>query len=196
MIDPDWLEALQRGDAVATDRFYREHARQVLGWAIRLGGPRLDPEDVAQEVFSIALGKIRGFRGDSAVSTWLFVITRNVIANARRRAAIRRIVGFEADMDEHPHQGRGADEDLDLLRRRRVVQRALEALSRSHREVLVLMDLEGRTAPEVGELLSIPEGTAYSRLYYARRSFKQALQEEGVTSVLDVGLPVPDRRRT
>jgi RNA polymerase sigma-70 factor (ECF subfamily) len=179
---PADLDALRRGEPLALDAFYREHARQVLGWAIRLGGPQVDPEDIAHEVFAIAFRKLRGFRGDAQPSTWLFVITRNVIANARRRAAIRRFVGLETGMDELPSPDDRQDDDLERSRRRRQVQAALERLKAPQREVLVLMDLEGRTAPEAAEMLGIPEGTAYSRLFYARRAFRDALAQSGVTS--------------
>lgn len=192
-VDRSYLQALQTGQPAALDRFYRDHARQVLGWSIRLGGPHIDAEDVAQEVFAIALRKIGSFRGDSALSTWLFVVTRNVIANARRRAAVRRLVGLDGDMDQLPHRGDGADDEVDRLRRRRLVQHALERLKQPQREVLVLMDLEGRTAPETAELLGVPEGTVYSRLHYARQAFRDALRREGITSVESAGIGVPVR---
>lgn len=176
------LEALRRGDPLALDAFYRQHARKVLGWAIRLGGPSVDPEDITHEVFAIAFRKLRGFRGDAQPSTWLFVITRNVVSNARRRAAIRRFVGLDSGMDELPSEEPGADADIEGKRRRRQVQLALERLKAPQREVLVLMDLEGRTAPEVAEMLDVPAGTVYSRLHYARKAFKQALERSGITS--------------
>jgi len=58
------LEALRAGEPEALDRFYREHAAQVLAWVIRLGGPGLDAEDVAHEVFLVALRRLPTFRGD------------------------------------------------------------------------------------------------------------------------------------
>jgi RNA polymerase sigma-70 factor (ECF subfamily) len=192
-LSPEELSALTRGDPMALDQFYRKHARKVLGWSIRLGGPAVDPEDIAHEVFAIAFRKISGFRGDAQPSTWLFVITRNVVSNARRRAAIRRFVGLENGMDELPSPLDGVDENMEQGRRRLQVQLALEKLKTHQREVLVLMDLEGRTAPEAAQMLGVPAGTVYSRLHYARRAFKSALQRNGVTSwetsgsVADVG---------
>jgi RNA polymerase sigma-70 factor (ECF subfamily) len=173
------LEALRAGEPWALDQFYREHARKVLGWAIRLGGSRLDPEDIAQDVFAIAFRRLHTFRFESSVSTWLYGITRNVIQNARRRAAIRRWVGLDdvPELEEQHHAG--PDAQLDAHRRRRVVQDALETLKPRYREVLVLCDLEGRSAPEAGEMLGIPPGTVYSRLHYARKSFSSALEGMG-----------------
>ena len=172
--DQPLVEALRRGEPQALDRFYRAYAEQVLGWAIRLGGPRLDPEDIAQDVFAIAFRRMSSFRGEARLSTWLFSITRNVIANARRRAAVRKLVGL-GTMEDVAVVQPGVDEHLDRVRQRRIVQEALEQLKTNHREVLVLMDLEGRSAPEVSAMLGVPPGTVYSRVHYARKAFARAL---------------------
>ena len=71
--DPRLITAMKNGDDAALGQFYRAHARVVLSWVIRLGGPHMDAEDVAQEIFMIALRKIHTFRGDAKVTTWLFL---------------------------------------------------------------------------------------------------------------------------
>ncbi len=178
-VDPDLLAALRNGEHPAVEQLYREQAERVLGWCIRLGGPRLDSEDLAQEVFETAMRRVGGFRGESALSTWLFGITRNVVRNAGRRAALRRMVGLE-QIPAPRDPGPGTDEQVERLLLRRRVQRALQRLKTAQREVLVLVDLEQRTAPEAAELLGIPSGTVYSRLHHARRAFARALEREGL----------------
>ena len=175
--DPTQIEAMKHGDAHALDRFYRAHAKMVLAWVIRLGGPRMEAEDVAQEVFVIALKRLHTFRGDAKVTTWLFAITRNVVNNRRRRLAIRRFVGMdriETLADSSP----SSDEHLDRSQQRHLVQTALEKLPQNQREVIVLMDLEERSAPEAAEMLGVPPGTVYSRLHYARKAFAKALKQQ------------------
>ncbi len=174
----DLLEALRAGEPQALDRFYREHASQVLAWVIRLGGPRLDCEDTAHEVFLVALRRLSTFRGESALTTWLYGITRNVVANARRKAALRRFIGID-DVPEPVSPTPGADENVDRMRRRILVQVALQRLNSLQREVLVLSDLEGRSAPDVSEMIGVPVGTVYSRLHHARRAFAKALSAAG-----------------
>lgn len=181
------LEALRAGEPWALEQFYRQHARKVLGWAIRLGGKRLDPEDIAQDVFAIAFRRMHTFRSESSVSTWLYGITRNVIQNARRRATVRRWVGLDDVPEIEEEREPGPDALLDARRRRRVVQEALETMSPRYREVLVLCDLEGRSAPEAGEMLGVPAGTVYSRLHYARKSFAGALDDMGMSRAELIG---------
>ncbi len=177
--DREVIEALKAGEPWALDYFYRANAEKVLSWAIRLGGPYVDAEDVAQDVFAVALRKIHQFRGDARISTWLFAITRNLISNARRKATLRRWVGLDT-LPELPNPGSAPDEEVQTLRRRRAIQLALERLGAKPREVLVLMDMEGRTAPEVSNMLGVPTGTVYSRLHYARKAFATALEREGL----------------
>lgn len=168
------VAALRRGDRTAVDALYRVHARTVLGWVIRLGGARLDAEDVAHQVFETAIGRVGSFRGDSSVTTWLYGITRRVVANARRRVWVRRMLG----MDSVPEVGVRADSER--LATRRGVQQCLEGLSVVHREALVLLLIEERAADEVAEMLGVPVGTVYSRAFHARRQFAAALEQAGL----------------
>ena len=168
---------MKDGDSRALDQFYRAHAKVVLSWVIRLGGPRMDSEDVAQEVFVIALRRIHTFRGDAKVTTWLFAITRNVVNNRRRRLAIRRFVGMDR-IESLPDENASTDDYLHRKQQRRLVQSALECLPQKQREVIVLMDLEERSANEASEMLGVPPGTIYSRLHYARKAFTSALKSQ------------------
>lgn len=175
--DPTLIRAMKEGDDAAFGQFYRAHARVVLSWVIRLGGPNMDAEDVAQEIFMIALRKIHTFRGDAKVTTWLFAITRNVVNNRRRKMAIRRFVGMDR-IERLADDVALGDEHLHRKQQRKIVQQALETLPQKHREVLVLMDLEERPAKEVAEMLGVPPGTIYSRLHYARIAFSKGLKRQ------------------
>jgi RNA polymerase sigma-70 factor (ECF subfamily) len=163
-------------DARALEALYRAHVRTVLGWVIRLGGPELVPDEVAQDVFEVVLSRAHTFREGERVEAWLWGITRRVVANARRRARFRRFFGLEEARP--PISGDpGPDE---VYARRRRVQEMLSVLSDTQREAVVLVDLEGRSAVEAAELLQVPVGTVYSRLHTARRMLGAKYLEEGV----------------
>ena len=179
-----WARALASGDAEATARFYETFLNDVLGWCRRLGGGLLDPEDAAHDVFVVALARIESFQGRSSMRTWMFGVTRRVLANHRRRARTRQLrerltphgVLWGRDSGPNPAQATEARE------RQQQVHRCLDSLSRKHREVLVLCSLEGRTGHEAAELLGVPEATVYSRLHYARAAFRDAAHRFGLVS--------------
>jgi RNA polymerase sigma-70 factor, ECF subfamily len=183
------LDRLRRLEPDAVDRFYRDHAAAVLGWVIRLGGHRIDAEDTAHQVFEIALNRLPSFRGESSLRTWLYGVTRRVVANARRKTALWSWVGLDSWFGADP--GPGPEDLLHGHAQRKVVQKALDALPFAQREVVVLVDLEERPAGEVADMLGIPVGTVYSRVHVARKSFAEALKRHGVTREAAVSWGTP-----
>ena len=177
-----WARALASGDPDATARFYETFLDDVLGWCRRLGGGLLDPEDAAHDVFVVALARIESFESRSTMRTWMFGVTRRVLANHRRRARTRQLRERLTPRGVLWGQAKGPDpaQATEAAQLQRRVHRCLGSLSRKHREVLVLCSLEGRTGREVAELLGVPEATVYSRLHYARSAFRDAARRFGL----------------
>lgn len=155
----------------ALDRLCDAWLPVVLGWAIRLCGPRVDAEDAAHDVFLIVFRRLAEIEKPDAFPSWLYGITRRVVAAHRRRAWIRRwMPGMVPDVAETlPDPARRAEQSAVADR----VWAALDQLPLHHREVLVLCDLEERADSEVAELLRVPKGTVKSRLRRARLALRE-----------------------
>lgn len=170
---------LGRPDAAA---LYTGYAGKVTRWAERLAGPTLDLEDIVHEVFVIAHRQLPRFRGDSAVSTWLFGITDNVVRHRRRKERWRRFFGGSATANEEA-VARLASPQPDPLRlaergdAARTVYRLLDALPERDRRILILFELDERSAEEVATLLGIKPANARLRLHRARARFLRAYQQ-------------------
>ncbi len=179
--EPTLVEAAARGEAGARDELVDAWLPVVLGWCSRLGGPKVDPEDAAHDVLIIMLDRLHSLRDASAFSSWLFGITRRVLAKHRRQAWVKRwvpgLLPENADPEATPfHRYR-------LSETSRRVQQALEQLPPAQREVLVLCDLEERTDLEVSELLGIPLGTVKSRLRLGRRKFRVIAEQNKLVAL-------------
>jgi RNA polymerase sigma-70 factor, ECF subfamily len=166
----------------ALDRLCDQWLPIVLAWAMRLGGPRVDPEDAAHDVFLVVFRRIGALSSPEAFESWLYGITRRVIAARRRTAWFRRWLPdvTPEGTDGRPDPLRRA-EQADVADR---VWEALEALPEAHREVLVLCDLEERADSEVAEMLGVPKGTIKSRLRRARLALRERLPD-----LIEVELP-------
>src|SRR5687767_6816248 len=64
---------------------YRAYAPDVSRWARRLRGPGADVDDLVHEVFLVAHRRLREFRGEARISTWLYAITVRVVQGQRRK---------------------------------------------------------------------------------------------------------------
>lgn len=166
----------------AGDRLVREWLPVVVRWCARLGGPGIDAEDVAHDVFIVALRKQQEIYDESHTSAWLFGVTRRVLAQHRRRAWFRRWlpgVVTEAVDPVGPARIHALSETAAQ------VHVALQQLAEREREVLVLSLLEERPDSEVSAMLGIPIGTVKSRLRRAREQFLVAASSIGLTPGLE-----------
>lgn len=173
------VEAAMRGDARALDRLIGLWLPTVLRWCTRMGGPRVDPEDAAHDVFIIVMRRISALGDAEAFPSWLFQVTRKTLARARRKAWFARWVPGasleRADSAPSPARRRALSEAA------RAVQSILEGMTEAQREIFVLCELEERTDEDAAAILGVPVGTAKSRLRAARQTFHAA------AAALDLG---------
>jgi RNA polymerase sigma-70 factor (ECF subfamily) len=171
-----WLASALRGDAAAWDPLLTVWGPVVLRWCARLGGPRIDAEDAAHDVFERAYTNAHTIRDPRAFPGWLFATTRRVIIDHRRRAWLRRWVpGLVPDVPDPGAEGQAESDDLATA-----VRDALDAMPAELREVIVLCELEERSGAEVAELLGLPLGTLKSRLRRARERFEGEARRRGL----------------
>ena len=162
--------------AIDFDVLYREHARAVARWVVRLA-PNLDMDDVVQEVFLVAHRRLGSLYPGVQPRTWLFGITSRVVRSQRRKQKLLRWLRRTGDqaMDALPFAGPSPVEALEQQQAVRLAYRALDGLRENHRQAFILFELEGLTVIEVAELLGVKVPTAKVWLHRARLRFVKAL---------------------
>ncbi|TKD03256.1 RNA polymerase sigma factor [Polyangium fumosum] len=167
-----FAEELISGPLPPRDEVFQQlYAREwefVLRTVERYGVPSRDADDIAQEVFSVALRRIEDHDAASSARPWLFVIAMQLATNYRKLAR-HRIEPLVADWPPEPMSDTLAAESALLEGEEQALARELIGRMRPKlREILVLHDLEEQTMPEIAEKLGIPVKTAYARLKLAR----------------------------
>lgn len=167
------LERCQRDDADAWRELVSRWTDPVYRWAVLLGlGPH-EAEDATQEVMETAARRIGTCRAEEAMHSWLYQITRRVVANRRRCGWLRRWLPSRAERETEQDHGMAAfqhEQGQDLARELEV-RRCLQRLPPDLVEVLVMIEVVGLTQAEVAPILGIPAGTVASRLRRAREAF-------------------------
>ena len=157
---------------------YDEHGAALTAYVQRLvHGDRQQAEDIIQETCSGRGGTPMGFPS-GRWRPWLFVTARNLV-DRRRPARRSRPVEVGPELIDVAGQDDGLDAALDAV----LLTDALRALSVEHRQVLFDAYYRGRTATEIAAARGLPAGTVRSRLHYALRALRLALQERGVNSM-------------
>jgi RNA polymerase sigma factor (sigma-70 family) len=163
---------------------YREHATDVARWAARLGGPRLDLEDVVQEVFTLVQRHLDSYRGEAKLTTWLFRITENVIKHQRRKDRWLGWLPGSADdkAKEQVSPDPSPEGNLESQQSRELIYRALDRMNDRYRTALVLFEIEDLPGEEVAERMGIKLSNLWVLLHRARaelvRQVKEIREEE------------------
>jgi RNA polymerase sigma-70 factor (ECF subfamily) len=166
--------------ALDLEEIYRQYARRVGGWAARLGGPGLDPEDVTHEVFLKVRDLLPGFEGTDHLTSWLYRITANIVLDRRRKERRRRwrdkLFGEGVEL-RGPVQGSPVDE-LERKEATQLVYTVLDTMKEKYRTVLLLFEIEGMPGDEIAEVLDIKIEMVWVWLHRARAQFRERLKSK------------------
>ena len=167
--------AARDGETAAFTQLY-ERTRQ-LAWGVlyKVVGPSNDLEDLLQESYLQLIKALRGYRGDSKVTTFLHRVCVNVglmhLRTRRRRP--------EEATGELPQLEAGADSDPEQVAKTkqaaRMLDQALATLSEEKAAVFAYHELLGLKPEEISELVDAPVNTVRSRLNRARVDFTAAV---------------------
>jgi RNA polymerase sigma-70 factor (ECF subfamily) len=157
---------------------YAAHGPELFRFAFRSLGDRGLAEEAVQETF-VRAWQAAGRFDDAlgSLRTWLFAIIRNVVIDLSRARAVRpSVAAADAEVDL-----REAEDDIERALVSWQVEEALRKLSGEHRAALVEVHYKGRPYQDVAHEFGVPVGTMKSRVYYALKAMRLALDELGWT---------------
>lgn len=157
----------------------QRHQSFVYRTAVRFLGSGDDAQDATQEVFIRALGNIDKFRGESALTTWLYSITRNVCSGMRRRAALRSFLRLDSAVENTANDSRTDRivEDSDFDRR---FWAMLDTLPTKQRETFVLRYIEELSYEEISQMLGTSVGGLKANYFQAAKKLASLLGGDGL----------------
>ncbi|HEY3253726.1 MAG TPA: sigma-70 family RNA polymerase sigma factor [Polyangiaceae bacterium] len=173
--DQDLLDRARSGQADALEKLLERHQAQIYRFGMKMCRDPEDAKDVLQDTLLSVARNVRDFRGSSSISTWLYSVARSFCLKKRRRSkfAPKELASPLDGAAEHvADPARGADETMASKQVEQALEAAIGALEPMYREVLLLRDVEGLTAPEVARVTGVSVQAVKSRLHRARLSVR------------------------
>lgn len=169
--------AAKSGSADAFALLVERYYAPLLRLLIRQTGDYDLAADLVQETFLDALCSLDRLSIDQPLDLWLYAIARNNRRAAERRQRMRRVVSLDW---LHGHEWIAArGREMEAVQERDLIQHALDGLSPTLREVLVLQGVGGLTAREIALVLNLSLPAARQRLVRARREFQRRYRAFG-----------------
>jgi RNA polymerase sigma-70 factor, ECF subfamily len=176
--DVDLINRIAKGDRLAMRALFARHNVYVYRFVLRLVGDEALADDLVSEVFIDVWRNAGRFEGRSQVSTWIMAIARFKALSALRRRKDDELDDAEAasipDTADDPELAIQKKDTLAILRA------CMSHLSRDHREIIDLVYFHEKTVEEAAEIVGVPENTAKTRMFHARKKMSQLLQQAGI----------------
>ena len=165
---------LRHRDPVGFEFLVRKYRREAYFHAFALMGNEADAADACQESFGRAFAAIPKLVALDRFYPWFYRILKNCCLNMldRRRTVLKHrgetgSGSWAAPQSQSPASIMEKQEEIKIIRQ------VLEHMSLQEREILSLKYIQGKSYEEIASLLEIPRGTVMSRLFYARKAFRE-----------------------
>lgn len=169
------IDRARGGDRDALEAVLASVAPAIHRFGLRMCKNAHDADDILQDALIDITRHLGDFEGRSSLSSWAFTIARTACSRRRRGLKNRPALGEDhlAETEDHAPtpEAQAADRELTAA-----LARALDELSDEHREVILLRDIEGLSAPEAAASLQISVDALKSRLHRARAALRTALR--------------------
>ena len=166
---------LKHRDPIGFEFLVNKYRREALFHARSFLGNVEDAADACQESFSKAFAAIPRLTHLDAFYPWFYRILRNCCLNIiRRRKTAQKYQSETRSQPGHAVEESTPSSVVEKEEEKRLVWSVLDTLRPEFREILVMKYIQGKRYEEISGLLGIPRGTVMSRLYYARKAFKES----------------------
>ena len=193
MRDPhenELLERLKSGDESAMAELASTYSSKIYQLAFRYLRNKEDAEEVTQDVLFKVYRKVDAFRGDAALSSWIYRITFNAAMSRLRSGSYQRAQEEQrmaAANERDEMEGRPrlepadwsemADEQLFKTQLRKRMFHAILALPAIYRAPVMLRDIQGMSTEEASAMLNVKDQTLKSRLHRGRLILRKQLAD-------------------
>ncbi|NPA25368.1 MAG: sigma-70 family RNA polymerase sigma factor [Deltaproteobacteria bacterium] len=168
------LQGVVKGDHNSFRQLYDVTNRRLSVYLWRMLPDREAVEDILAETYTQIWKNAARFEKRSRVLTWMIGISRNL---ALKELGKRR---YHDDIQDHP-EIEAPTESYEATNRREILSAILARLPVRQREILDLAFYQGLSYREISQLLSIPENTVKSRVFYAKAALKNELERVGIS---------------
>ncbi|GAB4372969.1 MAG: sigma-70 family RNA polymerase sigma factor [Calditrichia bacterium] len=176
--DRQLIEKILSGNAGEFENLIRKFQRLVMHIVFRIIPNSSDQEDLCQEIFLKIYQNLETFRFESKLSTWIGRIAYNMCLNHMEKKKLPLQDSEFRELEMEDFYKPDTTPPLDNIEKTDWYQKIyseIDKLPFKLRTILTLFHLDGFSYQEIGEIMSLPEGTVKSYLFRARRQLKESL---------------------
>lgn len=180
--DLELVKRAQQGDSEAFASLFHAHKARIYSVCLRMTNNTAQAEDLTQDAFLQVFRKLNTFKGNSALSTWLYRIAVNTVLMHFRKKALKQVSldepsSHDAKMVRREYGSR--DGRLSGSVDRITLTRAIKDLPAGYRTIFLLHEVDGYEHQEIAKILKCSVGNSKSQLHKAKLRIREFLADTG-----------------
>ena len=177
-LDNDLILEFVKGSELAFNKLVRKYQKMIYWHARRMVGNHLDADEVTQQVIIVIYEKLKNFKFNSSLKTWIYKITQTRSLNLIKRRKVKNFLNLNDTkvLDISDHQDIvGNYDDIEKLNRLNIV---LDSLPTKQREVFVFRHFEELSYNEISEITGKSIGGLKANYFHASKKIMEIMNNE------------------
>lgn len=176
------IEEAKGGEFDAFSNLVSMYEKKIYNYCLRMTNSREDAEDLTQEIFVRVYKSLKGFKGNSQFSTWVFRIAHNICIDHYRKAKLTTVSLNRPKNEEDkremdlPSEDPTPEEEALRKEQQEFLLKCIEELRPEYKAVIILRDVQHHSYEEIAKILNVPLGTVKSHISRARAELREAIR--------------------
>ncbi len=176
--DKELVEEFLEGDEYSFNLIVHRYRERIYWHARRMTGDHFDADDVVQEVLIVLYKKLKDFRFESGLYTWIYRITTTRSINLIKRKNLRRFLPISQDVRSLSDTNNDIVKDIENKEQLKRLDMVLQKLPVKQREVFILRNFDELSYEEIAEITGKSTGGLKANYFHALKKINELMTDE------------------
>jgi len=175
--DVELIKSFLQGDESAFNRLAKQYQEKIYWHARRMTGNHLDADEILQEVLIVLYNKLKTFKFNSSLYTWIYTITNTRSINFLKRKKLRIFLSL-GDIKNRTDESENIIADLETKQKLEKIEKALQKLPVKQREVFIMRNYDDLSYEEIAKITGKSIGGLKANHFHALNKLKEMIPDE------------------
>lgn len=175
--DVELIKSFLQGDESAFNRLAKQYQEKIYWHARRMSGNHLDADEILQEVLIVLYNKLKTFKFNSSLYTWIYTITNTRSINFLKRKKLGTFLSL-GDIKNRTDENENIIADLETKQKLEKIEKALQKLPVKQREVFIMRNYDDLSYVEIAKITGKSIGGLKANHFHALNKLKEMITDE------------------
>jgi RNA polymerase sigma-70 factor (ECF subfamily) len=176
--DQELVKEFISGNESAFNRLANRYQQKIYGHARRMTGNHLDADEIVQQVLLVMYKKLKTFKFDSALYTWIYKITSTRSLNLIKRNKLRSFIPIDKFIEARETTKEDIISDIENKEKLGKIEKLLQSIPPKQREVFILRKFDELSYEEISGITGKSIGALKANYFHAFKKLKELMQNE------------------